>query len=120
MPNYQADLDHVFGALGHEARRSIIARLIRSPASVGELAAPLSMALPSVMQHLQVLQDSGLVTTRKVGRTRVCSIETAGLRVAETWLSGQRSAWEYRLDSLGEHLAATGDLNTNDDNPQPR
>jgi DNA-binding transcriptional ArsR family regulator len=98
------DLDRVFNALGNAARRSIVARLVRSPASVGELAGPLAMSLPSVMQHLQVLQDCGLVTTRKVGRVRTCSIETDALRLAESWLGEQRTHWERRLDRLGEFL----------------
>jgi len=94
----------VFNALGNEARRSIVARLVHSPASVGELAEPLAMSLPSVMQHLQVLQDCGLVTTRKVGRVRTCAIETVGLRLAEAWLGEQRTHWEHRLDRLGDFL----------------
>jgi DNA-binding transcriptional ArsR family regulator len=97
-------LDRIFGALSNETRRSIVARLVRSPASVGELASPLAMSLPSVMQHLQVLQDCGLVTTRKVGRVRTCSVEPEALRSAEGWLSEQRTVWERRLDRLGDLL----------------
>lgn len=102
MANQQ--LDRVFTALGNEARRSIVARLVRSPASVGELAKPLAMSLPSVLQHLQILQDCGLITTRKVGRVRTCSIETGTLRLAEAWLGEQRTHWEHRLDQLGDFL----------------
>ena len=94
----------MFNALGNAARRSIVARLVRAPASVGELAEPLAMSLPSVLQHLQVLQDCGLVTTRKIGRVRTCSIETGALRLAESWLGEQRTHWEHRLDQLGEFL----------------
>jgi DNA-binding transcriptional ArsR family regulator len=97
-------LDRIFNALSNEARRSIVARLVHSPASVGELAEPLAISLPSVMQHLQVLQDCGLVTTRKVGRVRTCSIETGALRLAESWLGEQRTHWEHRLDQLGDFL----------------
>jgi DNA-binding transcriptional ArsR family regulator len=97
-------LDRIFGALSNETRRQIVARLARSPASVGELASPLAMSLPSVMQHLQVLQDCGLVTTRKVGRIRTCSVEPEALRSAEAWLTGQRTVWERRLDRLGDLL----------------
>jgi len=104
VPNQKVELDRVFSALSNATRRRIVARLIRSPASVGELAEPLAMALPSVMQHLQVLQDCGLVTTRKVGRVRTCSIESDGLRIAEAWLGSQRTAWETSLDHLGDHL----------------
>jgi DNA-binding transcriptional ArsR family regulator len=97
-------LDRIFGALSNETRRQIVARLVRSPASVGELASPLAMSLPSVMQHLQVLQDCGLVTTRKVGRIRTCSVEPEALRSVETWLADQRTVWERRLDRLGDLL----------------
>jgi DNA-binding transcriptional ArsR family regulator len=83
----------------------MVERLIRSPASVKELAHPLAMSLPAVMQHLAVLEACGLVRSEKVGRVRTCHIEPAGLRVAEDWLSGQRAAWERRLDLLGELLA---------------
>lgn len=104
VANQQVALDRVFSALGNETRRSIVARLVRSPATVGELAKPLAMSLPSVMQHLQVLQECGLVTTRKVGRVRTCSIETEGLRSAEAWLGEQHTDWELGLDRLGDFL----------------
>ena len=104
MANHEADLDRVFAALSNETRRGIVTRLIESPATVRELAAPFAMSLPSVLQHLQVLQDCGLVTTRKVGRVRTCSIEPDGLRRAEAWLVAQRTAWERRLDALGTYL----------------
>lgn len=104
MANQQVELDRIFAALGNETRRGIVARLVHSPATVGELAEPLAMSLPSVMQHLQVLQDCGLVTTRKVGRSRTCSIATDGLRLVEAWLSEQRTVWERHLDRLGDIL----------------
>lgn len=104
MANQQAVLDAVFSALGNETRRGILARLIRSPTTVSELAEPLPMSLPSVMQHLQVLQDCGLVTTRKLGRVRTCSISPDGLRLAEAWIAEQRTLWEIRLDRLGNIL----------------
>lgn len=107
-------LDRIFSALSNTARRRIVARLTRSPASVGELAEPLAMALPSVMQHLQVLQDCGLVTTRKLGRVRTCSIESAALRTAEAWLSSQRTLWETRLDGLDDYLGAPATDNPTD------
>jgi DNA-binding transcriptional ArsR family regulator len=108
-------LDRIFGALSNETRRQIVARLVRSPASVGELASPLAMSLPSVMQHLQVLQDCGLVTTRKVGRIRTCSVEPEALRSVETWLADQRTVWERRLDRLGDLLGEA----THDDERSP-
>ena len=104
MPNHEGELDRVFAALGNETRRAMVVRLIESPASVRDLAAPFAMSLPSVLQHLQVLQDCGLVTTRKTGRVRTCAIEPDGLRRAESWLEAQRTAWEQRLDALGTIL----------------
>jgi DNA-binding transcriptional ArsR family regulator len=105
MPNYLGRLDQVFQALADPSRRSIVERLTQSPASVKELAQPLTMSLPAVMQHLGVLEACGLVRSEKVGRVRTCQIEPGGLRAAEDWLSGQRTAWEHRLDRLGEVLA---------------
>ena len=110
MPNQSSGLDQLFQALVDPSRRSIVERLIQSPASVKELAEPFAMSLPAVMQHLGVLEACGLVRSEKVGRVRTCRIEPAGLRVAEDWLSGQRTAWENRLDRLGDLLA---------ENPQP-
>lgn len=107
MANRQVALDRIFAALGNETRRDIVTRLVRSPASVGELAEPLAMSLPSVMQHLQVLQvlqDCGLVTTNKIGRVRTCSIETDGLRLIEAWLGERRTVWERHLERLGDIL----------------
>jgi DNA-binding transcriptional ArsR family regulator len=82
----------------------MIERLIHGPASVGELARPLAMSLPAVMQHIQVLEACGLVRSEKVGRTRTCHVEFTVLRDAESWLSRQRTDWETRLDRLGDHL----------------
>jgi len=82
-------------------------RLSRGPASVSELAGPLDMSLAAVLQHVQVLEASGLVRSQKVGRIRTCSIEPATLRSAEDWISGRRIAWERRLDRLGDYLAVT-------------
>lgn len=87
----------------------MVERLTRGPASVSELAKPLDMSLPAVVQHLQVLEASGLVRTEKVGRVRTCRIEAAALRAAERWISERRTVWERRLDRLGEYLAAHGD-----------
>ena len=105
MPNYGGSLDRVFQALADETRRSMVERLVRGPASVKELARPLAMSLPAVMQHLQVLEAAGLVRSEKAGRVRTCQIEPAALRTAEDWIAGQRSAWERRLDRLGDYLA---------------
>lgn len=98
-------LDKVFHALADPSRRSMVERLSRGPASVSELAAPLAMSLPAVVQHLQVLEASGLVRSEKVGRVRTCQIESPVVRAAEHWLSERRTTWERRLDRLGEFLA---------------
>jgi DNA-binding transcriptional ArsR family regulator len=100
-----AALDLMFQALADPARRGMVARLCRGPASVSELAQPLAMSLPAVMQHLQVLETSGLVTSKKVGRVRTCRIEPKALGTAEQWLSERRASWERRLDRLGDFLA---------------
>jgi DNA-binding transcriptional ArsR family regulator len=98
-------LDLMFQALADPARRGMIARLCRGPASVSELAQPLTMSLPAVMQHLQVLEASGLVTSKKVGRVRTCRLEPKALGNAEQWLAERRASWERRLDRLGDFLA---------------
>jgi DNA-binding transcriptional ArsR family regulator len=106
MLKYSAPLDQVFHALADPARRQMVERLSRGPASVSELARPLPMSLPAVVQHLQVLEMSGLVRSEKVGRVRTCHIELAALRTAERWIAARRTSWECRLDRLGDYLAA--------------
>ena len=105
MPNYSASLDLVFQALSDPTRRGLVERLSRGPASVSELARPLPMSLPAVLQHLQVLEASGLVRSEKVGRVRTCRIERQALSAAEQWIAERRSTWEHRLDRLGTYLA---------------
>ena len=102
-------LDRVFQALSDPARQVIVERLSRGPASVSVLAEPHEMTLPAVMQHLQVLEASGLVRSEKVGRVRTCRIEAAALRTAERWIAARRTSWERRLDRLGEYLAEQED-----------
>ncbi|MGP8058382.1 MAG: ArsR/SmtB family transcription factor [Acidimicrobiales bacterium] len=104
MLNQPVTLDAVLHALADPTRRAIVERLVRSPASVSDLAAPLAMSLSAVLQHLGVLEATGLVRSEKVGRVRTCRLETAGLRLAEDWIVGQRTDWERRLDRLDEHL----------------
>jgi DNA-binding transcriptional ArsR family regulator len=82
----------------------MVERLSRGPASVSELAQPLAMSLPAVMQHLQVLETSGLVRSEKLGRIRTCTIEPEALTMAEQWIGARRTLWERRLDRLGEYL----------------
>ena len=101
-----AQLDLAFQALADPARRGMVERLCRGPASVSELAKPLAMTLSAVVQHLQVLESSGLVRTRKVGRVRTCRVDPAVLRGAEAWLTARRASWEQRLDRLGDYLDA--------------
>ena len=83
----------------------MVERLTRGPASVSELARPLAMSLPAVVQHLHVLEASGLVRSQKLGRVRTCSVEPTALRTAEQWLAERRTFWEASLDRLGEYLA---------------
>jgi DNA-binding transcriptional ArsR family regulator len=105
MLNQSVALDHMFQALADPSRRLMVERLCRSPASVSELAKPLAMSLPAVVQHLQVLEASGLVRSEKVGRVRTCRIETKAMRLAEQWINQRRLLWERRLDRLGAFLA---------------
>ena len=96
----------VFHALGDPTRRRIMEKLSQGPISVSRLATPLNITLAAVVQHLQVLEESGLVRTEKIGRVRTCRIEPAGLTVAEQWISDRRSLWEKRLDKLGALLTS--------------
>jgi DNA-binding transcriptional ArsR family regulator len=98
-------LDVVFQALADPSRRDMVERLSRGPASVSDLARPLDMSLSAVMQHLQVLEASGLVRSEKVGRVRTCRIEPKVLSNAERWFASRRATWESRFDRLGEILA---------------
>src|SRR5258708_32339292 len=105
MLNYQ--LDKTFAALADPARRSIVERLVQGPASVGELAKPLPMSLPAVMLHLKVLEQSGLVTSQKVGRVRTCQVDPLMLSRAERWVAERRQLWERNIDRLGAFLDQT-------------
>jgi len=96
----------MFQALSDPTRRKMVERLSRGSASVSELAAPFDISLPAVVQHLKVLEESGLVTTRKVGRVRTCTIDTAALSQAEKWINDRRVGWEHRLGRLGAFLDA--------------
>lgn len=94
--NQSISLDLMFQALSDPTRRVMVERLSRGPASVSALAQPLNMSLPAVMQHLQVLEASGLIRSEKVGRVRTCHIEPKALRTAEQWIAGRRAIWEHR------------------------
>jgi DNA-binding transcriptional ArsR family regulator len=105
MRRKKPNIDRVFHALGDPMRRAIVERLSQGPISVSRLAEPLDITLAAVVQHLQVLEESGLVQTEKLGRVRTCRIEPSGLSVAEQWINDRRSTWERRLDRLGDLLA---------------
>ncbi len=109
MLNQYAPLDLMFQALSDPSRRVMVERLSRGPASVSELARPLAMSLPAVVQHLQVLEASGLVRSEKIGRVRTCRIDPTALGTAEHWLTERRIEWERRLDRLGDFLAEQSD-----------
>ena len=105
MLSQRAHIDRVFHALGDPTRRTIVEKLSEGPVSVSHLAKPLAISLAAVVQHLQILEESGLVHTRKKGRVRTCRMEPKGLTVAERWISERRRLWERRLDRLGDLLA---------------
>ncbi|MDB4992934.1 MAG: regulatory protein ArsR [Myxococcaceae bacterium] len=105
MPTQQAQLDRVFQALADPTRRAVLRRLSGGSAAVSELARRFDMALPSFLQHLDVLQECGLVRSKKTGRVRTYQISPRPLQKAEGWIVEQRSRWEQRLDQLDEYLA---------------
>jgi len=104
MLDQTIDLDRTFHALADRSRRSMVERLTFGPASVSELARPLSMSLAAVVQHVQVLEACGVVKTAKVGRTRMFRIEPSAISTAEQWITDRRHVWESRLDRLGDVL----------------
>jgi DNA-binding transcriptional ArsR family regulator len=109
MRSKRANVSLVFHALGDPTRRAIVEKLSEGPMSVTQLAGPLDITLTAVAQHLQVLEDSGLVHTEKLGRVRTCRIEPAGFSALQQWLNDRRSMWERRLDRLGDLLAEPED-----------
>ena len=104
MSSQAARLDHVFHALADPTRRAVLERLNRGPAAMSELARAFAMALPSFSQHLEVLENCGLVKSRKLGRIRTFRLAPRSLNVAEHWLAKQRAHWESRLDQLDAYL----------------
>lgn len=107
VPKYHDELDAVLRALADSTRRAIVERVAKSPAVVSELAAPFSMALPSLMQHLRVLEAAGLVTSQKHGRVRTVSLRPGALDVLHLWLGEQRTPAEHQADRLAIHLHRT-------------
>lgn len=108
-PSYS--VDDVFHALGDPTRRAILERLSRQPASVSDIAAPFDMSLAAIGQHVQVLERSGLVRSEKIGRTRTCHIDVAGLALVTKWIDARRQLWENRFDRLAEFLGEEEDEN---------
>jgi DNA-binding transcriptional ArsR family regulator len=100
----RVDIDRVFHALGDRTRRAILGRLRRGPVSVSQLAGPLEITLTAVGQHLEILEECGLVATEKVGRVRTCRMASAGLDALDRWVREHRTEWERRMDRLGELL----------------
>ena len=107
MEQYQASLDTLFQALADPTRRAVVGRLGRGPASVGNLAEPFDMALPSFMKHIHVLEQAGLIRTRKAGRVRHCEIDETRLAAIGGWLEEQRAIWESRTDRLEKFVTDT-------------
>ncbi|WP_296607274.1 metalloregulator ArsR/SmtB family transcription factor [Nocardioides sp.] len=107
MPKYHDDLDAVLRALADPTRRAVVERLAKSPAVVSELAEPFAMALPSLMQHLRVLEEAGVVTSEKHGRVRTVSLRPGALDVVHLWLGQQRTPAEGQADRLAVHLTRT-------------
>lgn len=104
MENQRSPLDAAFHALADPTRRAVLGRLANGSAPVKELAAPFPMGLPSFLKHLRILEDDGLITSEKVGRARICRVNTDRLAAAETWLSEQRAIWQARTDRLAEYV----------------
>ncbi len=109
MLNQRPNLDLLFQALADPGRRGMVERLSLGPASVSELAQPLDMTLSAVVQHLAILEASGIVRSEKVGRVRTCRMEPGVLSLVEQWVNDRRTSWERKLDRLGDFLAATAD-----------
>ncbi|SDU73777.1 ArsR/SmtB family transcription factor [Jiangella alkaliphila] len=104
MLDQQPNLDLVFQALADPTRRALVERMTHGPASASELARPFEMTLAAILQHMKVLEVSGLVRTTKEGRVRMCRIEPGALRTAEDWIAERRTSWERKLDRLGALL----------------
>jgi DNA-binding transcriptional ArsR family regulator len=112
-----ATIDSLFHALSDPTRRVMVERLSRGPRSVSELAEPLAISLPAVMQHLAVLEASGLIRSEKAGRVRTCRIEPSALQSAERWFDARRATWEHRLDRLAAYLAESDGSTRKGTNP---
>lgn len=112
MPNYPTNLDHAFRALADPTRRAVLQQLASGPASVKDLAAPFDMALPSFLQHLDVLETSGLVTSKKTGRIRICTMQPVALDPVEEWIRERKAVWEGRFDRMDAYLTELNEKDT--------
>jgi DNA-binding transcriptional ArsR family regulator len=108
MEQYTERLNDIFQALADPTRRAVLGQLRRGPASIGALAEPFGMTLPSFMKHIHLLEESGWITSRKEGRVRICAIQKKALAAADAWLATQRAVWEARADRLEQFVTATG------------
>ena len=108
MEQDTGQLNGIFQAIGDPTRRAVLGRLSSGPASVSDLAKPFDMALPSFMQHIRLLEESGWIRTRKVGRVRICAIEEEPFTAVQQWLSEQRAVWEGRTDRLQQFAETIG------------
>ncbi len=115
MLNQSGPLDRTFQALADPTRRALVERLVQGPASVSDLARPLAISLPAVMQHVAVLESAGLIRSSKVGRVRTCRIDAAALSEAERWINARRVEWTRRLDRLGDYLESLDQHGGSDD-----
>ena len=104
MAKFDPSLDRLFHALADPTRRALVERLMQGPASVGDLAQPFDMALPSLMAHLRKLEEAGLIATHKDGRVRTCAIVPDAFAPVQSWLEAQRAVWESRLDRLDAYV----------------
>lgn len=118
MSKYDPTLDSLFRALSDPTRRAIVERLMRGPASVGELAQPFALSLPTLMTHLARLEEAGLIETRKDGRVRTCAVVPAALAPMQGWLDDQRALWEGRLDRLDEYVTRLMKERAHDSEPR--
>jgi DNA-binding transcriptional ArsR family regulator len=107
MDHYSAQLSNIFQALADPTRRAVLGQLGRGAASVGDLAEPFDIALPSFMKHIHCLEGCGLIRTHKVGRVRICTIEKRAFVAVESWLAAQHALWEARTDQLEQFVMAT-------------
>lgn len=114
----QQALNVIFQALADPTRRAVLGRLRGGPASVGELAQPFDMALPSFLQHIRVLECSGWIRTHKTGRVRICTLQEEPIVAIETWLAAQRQIWEERTDRLEAFVTAAAAAPPTEDTPE--